>query len=102
MPGAGERKARVAQRRGRQRRKAIFVSLLVVVFFTGAWSLANAGQGLEINLVADAALAFYAALLLDAKRRRDERALKVRSISRPDETESEYFEVIEAGGGQNR
>jgi hypothetical protein len=102
IPGANKRVAKQAVRRGQQRRKAIFVTLLSIVFFTAAWSLANGGQGLELNLVADAATAFYSALLLDAKRRRDERAVKVHSLKRPIESESEYFEVIEASGGHNR
>lgn len=101
MPGARERMAREAVRRGRQRRKAILVSLLTIVFFTAAWSLLNGGDLLEVNLVADAVLAFYAALLLDAKRRRDERQVKVRPLNQPVQSESEYFEVIEASGGRN-
>ena len=103
MPGARERTAREASRRGKQRRKAIFVLLLAVAGMTGVWALVNGGDALEINLVADAAVAFYAALLLDAKRRRDERAVKVHSLSRPvTSTDEEYFQVIEAGGGRNR
>ena len=102
MPGAGQRSAQQAFHRAQQRRKAIFLGLIGIALVTGVWAIFAGGEGLEINLVADAAAAFYAALLLDAKRRRTERGVKVRPIQRPAAVESEYFEVIEAGGGQNR
>ena len=102
VPGARQRSARQAFHRAQQRRKAILLGLVCIAVATGVWAIFAGGEGLEINLVADAAATFYAALLLDAKRRRTERGVKVRPLQRPAPVESDYLEVIEAGGGQNR
>ena len=102
VPPAGAGPSRESFHRAQQRRKSILICLISVSVGTGLWSLINGGQALELNLVADAATAFYAALLLDSKRRRVERSLKVRTLQRPSTQESEFFEVIEASGGNSR
>lgn len=102
VPGARQRTEKQAFRRAQQRRKAILLGLIGIALVTGVWAVVAGGDGLEINLVADAAVAFYAALLLDVKKRRVERGVKVRRLERQSPAESEYFEVIEAGGGRNR
>jgi hypothetical protein len=100
-PGGTRPAAPISAQRTKRRRKYIFMGLLTAAVGTGIWSLVTGGSQLELHFVVDAALVFYAALLLDAKRRRDERVRKVRDLPRPETSSSDYFEVIEASGTRN-
>ena len=100
-PGGPGRATPLATQRTLRRRKFILLGLLAFALATGVLAVVTRGQQLELHLVADAALVFYAALLLDTKRRSVERSVKVRELPQQEPAESEYFEVIEASGTRN-
>ncbi len=104
VPGKREQMAQKAFARAQQRRLIILTGLCVIAFASGIWALIKGGAAIEIHLVADAAAAFYVALLLDAKRRRAERILKVRALAQRERKHAPayegepVFEALEAGG----
>lgn len=98
VPESRDRLARQAFKQEQRRRKLTLGVLVGVAALTGIWAIASGGSAIEIHLVADAGVAFYVALLLDAKRRRDERTSKVRRLQRPAPAEVSLYEAMEAGG----
>jgi hypothetical protein len=90
---------RMAIRAARRRRRLIAVLLALVALGTGIWALLEKGVAIEIHLVADAVLVFYIALISETKRRRNERATKVRRL--PPRDEPAYLETAHAGGGRH-
>ncbi|MDQ4064832.1 MAG: hypothetical protein M3161_02170, partial [Actinomycetota bacterium] len=83
MPTPGER-LRVAARRRRQRRlQGILIGLLIAVGVTFVTGLLAGGAAWELHLATIGVTATYVVWLRDAKRRRTERARKVRPIARP-------------------
>ena len=62
------------------RRRRWFVVLVTAALGTAAAALVYGETWLEIHLLADGILVFYAAFLFETKRRRDERSAKVRRI----------------------
>ncbi len=83
MPEPYDRLARASFRRGQRRRTRILL-FLVTATLTALIVAAIAGGGWwNIEVALDLSLAVYIALLMEAKRRREERLSKVRMISRP-------------------
>jgi Flp pilus assembly protein TadB len=79
------------------RRKATLIVLLVLVLATGVRALVIwDGAALEVHLVAVAATGFYAALLVDAKRKRKDS--KVARLPAPSSRPVEEYEHVEVGG----
>ena len=64
------------------RRRRWFALLVVAALGTAAAAFVWGETWLEIHLLADGILVFYAAFLFETKRRRDERSAKVRTIGR--------------------
>lgn len=83
MPEPYDRLARASFKRGQRRRTRILMFLIFAV----AMSLvvaAFAGHGWwSMQIALDFSLAIYVALLVEAKRRREEQRTKVRNIARP-------------------
>jgi hypothetical protein len=80
VPPTEQRSAAAALDRGQRRRRRILVALVAAVVLTALIAVQLRGKLIEVHLIADAALFFYVALLLEAKRRRLERAAKVRRL----------------------
>jgi hypothetical protein len=80
VPPTEERAAAAASDRGQRRRRRILASLVAAVVLTALVAVQQRGKVIEIHLIADAALFFYIALLLEGKRRRLEHAAKVRRL----------------------
>ena len=104
IPDSRERVAQQAMLRAELRRKRVLTLLLSIAAITGIWALAAGGSVVEVHLIVDALAAFYIALMLDVKRRRVEREVKIRTL-RPTQPSADLlepdprFEVLEAGGG---
>jgi hypothetical protein len=81
VPEPHESQASRSHRRGQQRRLHIFVSLVAAAGLSGAVALLAGGGMWEVNLALDASLALYVSLLLEAKRRREERERKVHTMA---------------------
>jgi hypothetical protein len=92
---------RMAIRRARRRRKTVAAILVLTALGTGVWALVEKGVAIEIHLVADAVLVFYIALVSETKRRRTERATKVRRLSPRRDEQTAYLETAHAGGGRH-
>ena len=80
MPESRDRLAQSSYRRGQQRRTKVLIGLAAAALLTGLAALFTGGGGWEVHLGADALLALYVAMLLETKRRREERAVKLRSL----------------------
>lgn len=88
----------VAHRRAQARRRRLLSFLLVVVVATAAVAIWQGGSWREVHLIADAVLIFYAALLFETKRRRDERATKVVRLDEERPEDFRVLEPVEVGG----
>jgi hypothetical protein len=80
VPPSEERTAAAALDRRQRRRRRILAFLVAAVVLTALVAVQQRGKLIEVHLIADAALFFYVALLLEAQRRRLERAAKVRRL----------------------
>lgn len=74
--------ARASFRRGQRRRRRILELMIGACIGSLAAALVLHGRAWQVQLACDGSLILYAALLIEAKRRRRERAQKVRSIAR--------------------
>ena len=74
--------ARASFRRGQRRRRRILELLIGACIGSFAAALVLHGQAWEVQIACDTSLALYAMLLVEAKRRRLERAQKGRSLAR--------------------
>ena len=104
VPESYDRLAMSSFRRGQRRRTKILIALLGAALFTGIVALFSGGGAWEVHLAVDASLAFYVALLLEAKRRRSEVVTKLRSLEgrRTARTpDVEFHEPVRAGGGRH-
>ncbi len=81
VPESSDRLARAAFRRGQRRRKRILIFLVVSAAASAIVAIFVGGGAWQIHLAFDLSLASYVALLVEAKRRREERLEKVRSLS---------------------
>ncbi|MGH2807878.1 MAG: hypothetical protein ACRDKT_11460 [Actinomycetota bacterium] len=89
---------RLGIRRARRRRRTVAAILALIAIATGIWALVEKGVAVEIHLVADAVLVFYFALVSETKRRRSERATKVRRLPPRRDEQAAYLETAHAGG----
>lgn len=100
MPEHPDRLQRAAYRRGQRRRTRILIFLAVACAGTLVPAMASGGGMWELQLACDASLALYVFLLLDAKKRRSERATKVHSIGRSRATPAEevrFYDPVKEG-----
>jgi hypothetical protein len=101
IPEAGRHRARSARTQSSVRfKKGILLTLLALTIASGMWALVTwDGNLLELHLVVVGATGFYAALLVDSKRRREERLVKVAPLpERARPSLEEQYERLEAGG----
>jgi len=92
VPASRSRPASSSFNRGQRRRTRIFIGLLVAVAGSAVVATLGVDAMWGAHLGADASLAVYCALLIEAKRRRRERLAKVRPIRR---REPEYVDFLE-------
>ena len=97
VPHASERVKREALRRARVRRRRTLGALGLVAIATGGAAVVRGGAWIELHLMADGILVFYVAMLIEAKRRQDERATKVLRIPEPQQDDVIVFESVRAG-----
>lgn len=83
VPESSARLARVSYRRSRQTRKWLFAFLLIASGASGIAALLAGGAMWEVNLAFDASLALFVVLLIEAKRRHEERERKVTRLKQP-------------------
>lgn len=102
VPESYERLATSSFRRAQQRRTRILIGLLVASAVTGVIAIFAGGGAWEVHLAMDGSLALYVALLLEAKRRRNEQGLKLRSLEarRAQHAPVTFHEPVRAGGGR--
>ena len=100
VPQSSERaRQREALRRAQMRRRMWFGGLFLVSVATAVAAAVYGETWLEIHLLADGLLVFYAAFLYETKRRRDERVAKVRRIESRGREPLEHVEPqLRAGG----
>ena len=97
VPQGSERaRRRESFRRAQIRRRRWFGALLLVAVGSAAAAFVYGETWLEIHLLADGMLVFYAAFLFETKQRRAERSVKVRRIGARDERP--VPERVRAGG----
>lgn len=98
VPHASERvQKREALRRARLRRRRALAALGLVAIATAGAAVLQGGAWLELHLMADGVLVFYVAMLMETKRRHDERATKVLRIPQPQSDDVIVFESVRAG-----
>lgn len=88
--------------RSLERRRRLLVGLIAAVMVSLAWALLLSGSWM-LHGVIDLVLGFYVVGLLEAKRRRAERASKVRGIGTPargGDEEVRFYEPVRASGGR--
>jgi hypothetical protein len=92
-------KMRRAARLARARRRRLWVLVVMLLAAVGtAVAAAIVGDPMwEVHLGLNAALALYVGYLLESKRRREERAVKVRPLRR--RREGDWFDSATAAGG---
>jgi membrane protein implicated in regulation of membrane protease activity len=103
VPESYDRLAKSSHRRGQRRRTKILIALMAAAAFTGLVAVFFGGATWEVHLAADLSLAIYAALLIEAKRRRTEQLTKLRSLETRRTSrvpEVTFHEPIQAGGGR--
>ncbi|MDQ3914943.1 MAG: hypothetical protein M3323_06365 [Actinomycetota bacterium] len=94
MPARSDRLARAAYQKARVRRIRILAFLAAAAPVSGAVALLAGGSMWEVHLAFDFSLILYVALLLEAKRRRQERLTKVEPLGRRD-VAAELYEDLE-------
>ncbi|MGH9194128.1 MAG: hypothetical protein ACRD1T_00110 [Acidimicrobiia bacterium] len=99
VPQSNDRLARASYARGQRRRLRIFMVLLALVSISFLLAIVSGGAAWEVNIAFDLSLAAYVALLIEARRRRTERALKVRSLASRRRSAESPSEALRAFGG---
>ena len=89
---------RLALRRARKRRRRILALLVVGALASGVWAYLERGSAIEVHLAVDALLVAWIGYMAESRKRRIERAQKVRSL--PARRDSAVLEPIEASGGR--
>lgn len=84
VPARSDRLARAAYQRARVRRIRILAFLAVAAPLSGVVAIFAGGSMWEVHLAFDFSLGLYVALLIEAKRRRQERLTKVEPLGRRD------------------
>jgi hypothetical protein len=81
VPQSQEGRIEAVRRRTQVHRRRLFVALLWAVVLSATAALFRGGALWEVHLVLDACLGIYVALLLDAKKRRNQTSTTVAQIS---------------------
>jgi hypothetical protein len=102
VPEATEQRARAAFRRGQRRRRRILGFLGLAAVVSGVVAAVKGGSWWELHLALDASLGLFVILLLEAKRRRAERASKVRRLERGPALDFRFNEPARATGAERR
>ena len=84
VPARSDRLARAAYQKHRLRRIRILAFLSVAAPLSGVVALFAGGSMWQVHLAFDFSLVLYVALLVEAKRRRQERLTKVEPLGRRD------------------
>ena len=84
VPARSDRLARAAYQKQRLRRIRILAFLAVAAPLSGIVALFAGGSMWEVHIAFDFSLFLYVALLIEAKRRRQERLTKVEPLGRRD------------------
>jgi hypothetical protein len=84
VPARSDRLARAAYQRHRVRRIRILAFLATAAPLSGIVALFTGGSMWLVHVAFDFSLALYVALLVEAKRRRQERLTKVEALGRRD------------------
>jgi hypothetical protein len=92
VPARSDRLARAAYQRQRLRRIRILAFLAVAAPLSGFVALLAGGSMWEVHIAFDFSLALYVALLVEAKRRRQERLTKVEPLGRRDAAAVSFFD----------
>lgn len=105
MPESYDRLARASFHRRQHRRMQVLIALLLASAATLVVAITSGGAAWEVHLFADASLGVYVVLLREAKKRRDERSVKVRALKRRRSLEREddvrFYEPVTAGGNHS-
>lgn len=96
VPARSDRLARTAYARAKIRRIRILAFLAIAAPVSGVVAFLAGGSMWEVHIAFDLSLALYVALLIEAKRRRQERLTKVEPLGRRSVPEPEYYEDLEA------
>jgi hypothetical protein len=104
VPESHDRLAATSFRRGQRTRRRILSGLAVASVLTLIVAVFAGGGTWEVHLAVDASLALYVALLLEAKRRREEQVSKLRTLAsrRPARPKLTFEEPVRASGGQQQ
>ena len=84
VPARSDRLARAAYQKHRLRRIRILAVLAVAAPLSGIVAMLAGGSMWEVHIAFDLSLALYVALLVQARRRREERLTKVEPLGRRD------------------
>lgn len=95
VPARSDRLARAAYQKHRLRRIRILAFLVVAAPLSGIVALFTGGSTWVVHLAFDFSLGLYVALLIEAKRRRQERLTKVEPLGRRDVSDGDFFEELE-------
>jgi hypothetical protein len=102
VPESRERLLHQAFLRAQDRRRHIFMGLVVIALVTGVWAVVAGGRLVELHLMVDALAAFYLALMMDARRKLVDREQKVHALhARPSPAaayEADAYDYVEVGG----
>lgn len=92
VPARSDRLARAAYQKQRLRRIRILAFLAAAAPLSGLVALFTGGSMWEVHIAFDFSLVLYVALLVEAKRRRQERLTKVEPLGRRDMVAALYDE----------
>ena len=103
VPESYDRLAKSSYRRRQQRRTKVLIALLAAAILTGVVAIFSGGGAWEVHLAVDLSLGLYVALLIEAKRRRVENGMKLRSLESrraARQAELSFHEPARAGSGR--
>ncbi len=99
VPYSDERgRQRAAAKKAQHRRRRMLALLVATALLSAVAAVLRGQPWLEIHLMADGALLFYVALLHEAKRRREEKLTKVRTLAPPASDEMDVAGSVSMGG----
>ena len=100
VPESGDRLAGRSFRKGQRTRRRILTFLLGAVFLSVGAAIFAGGALWELSLAFGLSLALYVSLLLEAKKRRDERTKKVRRLQARTQTVQRAQPAIRVAGAE--
>lgn len=101
VPESGDRLAGRSFRKGQRSRRHILAFLVGGVLLSFGSAILFGGALWEVSLAFGASLALYVSLLLEGKRRRDERGKKVRRIQARSRPVQRAQPTVRVAGGEN-